>query len=681
MRQEINRNPTLDIIPIEDIQINPKSRDDIDRALRGLQKIGSARSPREQVLSIMKKHMASGRRQDIGRPGMNYWRIFVLMMIRNTLNCDYGRLVALANSYIQLRQMLQHGTTEDDYIYSYEVVRHNLSKTTDALMQELNPIVVKQGLKRLTPPLGKRQRSLSAGRKAKGPPSDIRRLRNAVVQSVDTAVKASKAFDLTDWRQHVYLKKAFESVYQTVDKSSDYTGNPKRVKKFLKVCASRIKKCRKTQEIITDASPESPWLTRLSKVVDEAERLHSCAVPYKMRITVLTNEFPPNIYGGAGVHVKYLTRALAEHHRVQVYAFGSQRQSSDAFTARGLVDTGAPKGSNSRFNKLFSTLYRNLVMAAATEETQIIHCHTWYSHLAGVLVKQLTGGKLVMTTHSLEPHRPWKAEQLGHAYRVSSWIEKTAYQEADAVIAVSPQMREDVMSLYGVSTKRVHVIPNGIDLSEYQPTFDESVLRRYGVNPEIPYVLFVGRITRQKGIIHLLHAIAHLDFGIQVVLVAGAPDTPEIEAEMTQEVNNLKKSDRHHVVWIREMMPTSELIVLYSHAQVFACPSVYEPFGIINLEAMACETAVVASKVGGIPMVVIDGETGLLVETEGNGFPERLAESINQLMRDPERSRAMGFQGRARVEANFSWEVIAKQTADLYKCLLTKKRRGPAIKM
>ena len=228
---------------------------------------------------------------------------------------------------------------------------------------------------------------------------------------------------------------------------------------------------------------------------------------------------------------------------------------------------------------------------------------------------------------------------------MSSWIEKTAYQEADAVIAVSPQMKEDVVSLYGVSRRRVHVIPNGIDLEEYQPTFDETVLRNYGVNPDIPYVLFVGRITRQKGIIHLLHAIAHLDPGTQIVLAAGAPDTPEIEAEMIQEVTRLKKSDDHHVVWIREMMPPSELIVLYSHAQVFACPSVYEPFGIINLEAMACETAVVATKVGGIPMVVVDGETGLLVELEGDGFAERLADSINQLMRDPEQSRAMGLQG------------------------------------
>ncbi len=675
MRQDINRDPTLDLIPIGDIQINPKSRDDIDRALRVLQKIGSTDSLREQVLSAMKKHItAAGVRQDIGRPGMSYWRMFVLMVIKNTLKCDYDRLVALANSYIQLRQILQHGTREDDYPYSHEVVRDNLIKMTDALMRELNPIVTKQGLKRLIPPPERSQTLPRAGRKVKGPPSDVRQLYDTVTRSVDTAIKASKAYGFTSWRQHAYLKTTFESAYQMLDESSSYSENSELVKKFTEVCTKRIEKCKETHAMIVEADPESPWLVRLNETAAEAERLHDMVEMYKVKVTILTNEYPPNIYGGAGVHVKYLTRELAEHHRVQVYAFGKQRQSLDALSIKGIGGTGAPKGNDSRFNKLFSTLHRNQAMAAAAEDTQIIHCHTWYSHWAGILIKQLTGGKLVLTTHSLEPHRPWKAEQLGRAYHMSSWIEKTAYQEADAVIAVSPQMKEDVVSLYGVSCGRVHVIPNGIDLEEYQPTFDEAVLRGYGVNPEIPYVLFVGRITRQKGIIHLLHAIAHLDPEIQIVLAAGAPDTPEIEAEMIQEVTKLKKSDEHHVVWIREMMTPSELIVLYSHAQVFACPSVYEPFGIINLEAMACETAVVATKVGGIPMVVVDGETGLLVELEGEGFAERLADGINQLMRDPERSRAMGLQGRARVEASFSWAVVAKQTVALYKRLLTKEQ-------
>ncbi|MDE2828202.1 MAG: glycogen synthase, partial [Bacteroidota bacterium] len=312
-----------------------------------------------------------------------------------------------------------------------------------------------------------------------------------------------------------------------------------------------------------------------------------------MKITILTNEYPPNIYGGAGVHVKYLVRELARYNQVQVYAFGEQEQITDSLRVQGVSDAGAPEGTDPRFNKFFGTLQRNLAMTAAAEITEIVHCHTWYTHWAGCLIKQLTGAKLLLTTHSLEPHRPWKVEQLGRAYHASSWVEKTAYQSADAVIAVSPQMKEDVVSLYGINPDIVQVIPNGIDLNEYRPIFDNAVLRKYGVDPGRPYALFVGRITRQKGIIHLLDAIVHLSPGTQVVLAAGAPDTPEIEAEMIQKVTELKNTGRHNVVWIPEMMPPPELVVLYSHAQVFVCPSVYEPFGIINLEAMACETAVV----------------------------------------------------------------------------------------
>ena len=388
-----------------------------------------------------------------------------------------------------------------------------------------------------------------------------------------------------------------------------------------------------------------------------------------MNITILTNEYPPNIYGGAGVHVKYLVRELARYNPVQVYAFGEQEQATDSLRVQGVSDIGAPEGTDPRFNKFFGTLQRNLAMAAAAETTDIVHCHTWYSHWAGCLVKQLTGAKLLLTTHSLEPHRPWKVEQLGRAYHASSWIEKTAYQAADAVIAVSPQMKEDVVSLYGIDPDIVHVIPNGIDLNEYRPKYDDAVLHKYGVDPDLPYALFVGRVTRQKGIIHLLHAIAHLRAGTQVVLAAGAPDTPEIEAEMIQKVTELKNTGSHNVIWIREMMPHPELVVLYSHAQVFVCPSVYEPFGIINLEAMACETAVVASDVGGIPMVVIEGETGYLVELEGEGFARRLAIKIDLLMQDVDRSRTMGRRGRERVEANFSWRAVAKRTTELYHSL------------
>ena len=388
MRQDINRNPTLDLIPIGDIQINPKSRDDIDRVLRVLQKIGSTNSLREQVLSVMKKHMAAaGVRQDIGRPGMSYWRMFVLMAIKNTLNCDYDRLAALANSYIQLRQMLQHGTWENDYLYSHVVIQDNLAKLTDALMWELNPIVTKQGLKRLAPPPERPQTPPRAGRKAKGPPSDVRRLYDAVTQSVDTAIKASKAYEFTSWRQHAYLKRVLESAYQVFDTSSSYLGNPEPVKKFVRVCNKRIKKCKKTHAMIVEADPESPWLVRLNEATAAAERIYDMVEPDKVNVTVLTNEYPPNIYGGAGVHVKYLVRELAKHHRVQVYAFGKQRRSSDALSVKGIADTGAPKGQDSRFNKLFSTLHRNQVMAASAEDTEIIHCHTWYSHWAGILVK------------------------------------------------------------------------------------------------------------------------------------------------------------------------------------------------------------------------------------------------------------------------------------------------------
>ncbi len=398
----------------------------------------------------------------------------------------------------------------------------------------------------------------------------------------------------------------------------------------------------------------------------EVKEEHHAQSP-NLRITVLTNEYPPNIYGGAGVHVKYLVRELAAHHKVQVYAFGDQNVKSGDLNVQGISDIGAPAVKDPRFERLFRTLHRNLLMGAIAQDTDIIHCHTWYSHWAGILAKQLTGAKLVLTTHSLEPHRPWKVEQLGPAYHVSSWIEKTAYQEADAVIAVSAQMKEDVISLYGVDPRVVHVIPNGIDLDEYQPMYNQSVLHAYGIDPDVPYVLFVGRITRQKGIIHLLQAVTHLDPSMQVVLAAGAPDTPEIEAEMIQEVERLR---HHQIVWIREMMPSSDLIILYSHAQIFVCPSVYEPFGIINLEAMACETAVVASDVGGIPMVVQDQMTGLLVRVEEEGFSKRLADKINELMSDPDRSREMGLKGRARVEAHFSWRAVANKTSELFQQLM-----------
>ncbi|MGI9174415.1 MAG: glycogen synthase, partial [Rhodothermales bacterium] len=310
----------------------------------------------------------------------------------------------------------------------------------------------------------------------------------------------------------------------------------------------------------------------------------------------------------------------------------------------------------------------------------IVHGHTWYSHLAGCLAKQLAGAKLVLTTHSLEPHRPWKVEQLGTAYHASSWIEKTAYQNADGVVAVSKAMKQDVQDLYSVPEEKIRIIPNGIAPEEYRPTSDEALLREYGIDPDVPYVLFVGRITRQKGIIHLVSAIEHLNPGVQVVLCAGAPDTPEIGQEMEEKVEAARAAGRQKVIWIAKMLPRADAIRLYSHATVFVCPSVYEPFGIINLEAMACETAVVASKVGGIPEIVVEGETGLLVPFEKaneetsepldpNGFARDLAAATNALLDDPERAAAMGRKGRVRVEERFSWQAVAAQTLDFYQSL------------
>jgi alpha-maltose-1-phosphate synthase len=312
-------------------------------------------------------------------------------------------------------------------------------------------------------------------------------------------------------------------------------------------------------------------------------------------------------------------------------------------------------------------------MVGLVDAPDIVHCHTWYSHLAGCLAAPLTGARLVLTTHSLEPHRPWKAEQLGTAYNATVWIEGTAYGNADGVIAVSQSMKEDVQSLYGVEPDRVRVIHNGIDPDEYRPVDAPAVLRRLDIDPAVPFVLFVGRITRQKGILHLVRAIRHLDAGIQVVLCAGAPDTEAIGHEMAALVADAKRDSAARITWIPEMLPKQDIIALYSHAAVFVCPSVYEPFGIINLEAMSCETPVVASAVGGIPEIVVPGETGLLVpfEAVGGGSPEPadpdaftagLASAINGLMGNPDRRRAMGVASRERVLAQFSWQRVAEQT-------------------
>lgn len=400
-----------------------------------------------------------------------------------------------------------------------------------------------------------------------------------------------------------------------------------------------------------------------------------------MRIGILTNEYPPNVYGGAGVHVEYLTRELARldggAHTVRVLCFGAQRERSATLAVDGVEAPARIAAQDPRHEKFFDTLLRDLVMSGMAADLDVVHCHTWYSHFAGCLVKYLHDVPLVLTTHSLEPHRPWKVEQLGSAYHASTFLERTAYQNADGVVAVSAAMRRDVRTLYGVPDEKIRVIHNGIDLEQYRPTPDPQVLAAHGILPDVPYVLFVGRITRQKGIIHLVNAVRHLRPGVQVVLCAGAPDTPAIAREMTEAVERAREDGVHRIIWIDEMLPKPQVIALYTHAAIFVCPSVYEPFGIINLEAMACGTPVVASAVGGIPEVVDHGETGLLVPPETIGpeeveplhpeqFSRDLASAVNVLLDDEELRAVMAKKARRRVEERFSWKAIAARTVELY---------------
>jgi alpha-maltose-1-phosphate synthase len=407
-----------------------------------------------------------------------------------------------------------------------------------------------------------------------------------------------------------------------------------------------------------------------------------------MRIGILTNEFPPNVYGGAGVHVEYLTRELAAlGHDVRVLSFGDQRERIGTLSVEGVQPPVELEGQDPRHTKLFATLLQDLAMSARLTGIDVVHCHTWYTHFGGCLVKYLQTVPLVLTTHSLEPHRPWKVEQLGTAYHVSTWVERTAYQNADGVVAVSRAMQRDVHELYGVPHDRIRVVHNGIDLQQYRPTFHPATLREYDIDPDVPYILFVGRITRQKGIIHLVNAIRFFRPGAQVVLCAGAPDTPEIAREMDAAVARARADSSHRIVWIREMLPKEKTITLYTHAAIFVCPSVYEPFGIINLEAMACETPVVASAVGGIPEVVEHGETGLLVVPETvsptevephhpEQFSRDLASAVNALLDDPGLRTAMALKARARVEREFSWTSIARQTAAFYEDVVTRHRKA-----
>jgi starch synthase len=398
------------------------------------------------------------------------------------------------------------------------------------------------------------------------------------------------------------------------------------------------------------------------------------------KVALFTNEYPPLVYGGAGVHVEYLSRELSRLVPVEVRCFGDQDVDEPGLRVRGYgAWREAKQGTDPRFGGALDAFHRNLAMAKDTLDADIVHCHTWYADMAGFLAKKLWDVPLVLTTHSLEPLRPWKVEQLGSAYGLSSWMEHTTMLDADAIIAVSQETRADILRFFPVDPTKIHVIHNGIDLEQYRPDPAVDVLRRHGIDPGRPYVLFVGRITRQKGIIHLVNAIPDIDPAIQVVLCAGAPDTPEIGAEMADRVAEVS-SGRPDVIWIREMLPREAAIQLYSHASVFCCPSVYEPFGIINLEAMACETAVVASAVGGIPEVVVPEETGMLVDphivtgtfdpAEPARFSADLAAAINRVGLDAELRSEMGRAGRRRAEAHFGWAAIARQTLALYRYLL-----------
>ena len=385
-----------------------------------------------------------------------------------------------------------------------------------------------------------------------------------------------------------------------------------------------------------------------------------------MRVAVLSKEYPPEVYGGAGVHVEFLVRELRKLIDVDVHCFGGPRPGP------GVRNYRTPEGLT-HTNAALQTLGIDLEIAAEVGSADLLHSHTWYANLAGVLGSRLHDIPHVLTAHSLEPARPWKAEQLGGGYRLSSWAERQAYETAAAVIAVSAGMREDVLGAYPfVDPAKVHVIHNGIDTALYRPVESTGVARRYGIDPARPSVIFVGRITRQKGLTHLLAAAQAFDPSIQLVLCAGAPDTEAIAGETATAVERLAAT-RTGVVWIRDMLPRTEVVELLTAATIFVCPSVYEPLGIVNLEAMACETAVVASAVGGIPEVVEHGSTGLLVDYDPDAveqFEAGLANAVNVLAADPARTGAMGRAGRARALREFGWDAIAGRTVELYRSLL-----------
>ncbi|BFU44337.1 glycogen synthase [Krasilnikovia sp. MM14-A1004] len=395
-----------------------------------------------------------------------------------------------------------------------------------------------------------------------------------------------------------------------------------------------------------------------------------------LRVDLLTREYPPEVYGGAGVHLEYLARDLRPLADVRVHCFGAKRDEPGV--------TAYPEPEELRdANAALRTMGVDLAMTAGCAGTDIVHSHTWYANFAGHLAKLLYGVPHVLTTHSLEPLRPWKAEQLGGGYALSSYCERTAVESADAIIAVSGGMKRDVLAAYpAVDPDRIRVVYNGIDTEQYKPDRGTDVVERLGIDPARPSVVFVGRITRQKGLPYLMRACRDLPPQAQIVLLAGAPDTPEIAAEVEELAAELRAArDPRGVIWVQEMLPKHEVVQVLTHGTVFVCPSVYEPMGIVNLEAMACETAVVATATGGIPEVVADGETGLLVpiaqSTDGTGTPidpdrfvADLAAALTTLLDDPDRARRMGLAGRRRAVETFSWASIAEDTMRVYRSVL-----------
>jgi alpha-maltose-1-phosphate synthase len=398
----------------------------------------------------------------------------------------------------------------------------------------------------------------------------------------------------------------------------------------------------------------------------------------RLRAALLTKEYPPEVYGGAGVHLEHLAAALAEEVAVEVHAFGAERD--DPLVAATYRPWDALDGT-APYVEALRTMSVDLALADGVAGVDLVHSHTWYANLGGHLAKLVHGIPHVVTTHSLEPLRPWKREQLGGGYELSSFCERTGIEGADAVIAVSQGMRDDVLTAYpAVDPARVEVIHNGVDPDVYRPVPGTDVLTANGVDPARPYAIFVGRITRQKGVVHLLDAAAHLPAGTQLVLCAGAPDTPAIAAEFRDRIAGLSDAPVD-IVWIERMLPRDEVVQLLSRARVFVCPSIYEPFGIVNLEAMGCAIPVVASAVGGIPEIVLPGETGHLVPFEPaddgvggprdpDAFARALAGRITEVLEDPEGAARMGAAGRQRVEDTFSWSAIAAQTAALYRRLV-----------